>query len=247
MLYGNAKRRQMARSLLPSTRRRAAADNLDRIRRGGRRRLRQELADLTGKGGAAASRWTDASFDWAASPQREIKEAVWERRAYDKVGSFQRWAVAVTLRVDPADRLDAVRGLLPPNLIGRHALSHIEFLDHFCGHLPSRYWAYRTPARSHPRARFERELHRVLNEGELATFNAHMKRMSWRGFGDRDTKPVCRTLAGVHDVEAFLDDCFNVSYVLGRREWGRPVSPSLEHLQVWEMAKASHTSIGNLR
>lgn len=61
---------------------------------------------------------------------------VWDRRTYDKVAPFERWAVAVTAHLEPSDRLDAMREVVPPGLMGRHALSHIDFLDHFSGHLP---------------------------------------------------------------------------------------------------------------
>ena len=90
MLYGKAKRRQMARSLLPSTRRATVAHDLDRLRRGGRRHVRQQLGGLTGEVEAVADRWTDSAFHWEAWPGEEIKEAMWERRGHDKLGPFLR-------------------------------------------------------------------------------------------------------------------------------------------------------------
>lgn len=131
MLYGDAKRRQMVRSLLPSTARRGAAEDLALIRRRGRRQVAQHLLGLTGSAPAVVERWDDGVFDARSWPQREIKEAIWDRRAHDKVAPFQRWAVAFTASLDPPDRLVAMWGVVPPGLMGRHAVSHIDFLDHF--------------------------------------------------------------------------------------------------------------------
>lgn len=139
MLYGIAKRRQMARSLLPSTARREAARDLACVRRRNRRQIAEHLRVLNGPTAVVAEQWDDATFDGRAWPQREIKEVVWDRRDYDKVAPFQRWAVAVTAHLAPPARLDAMREVLPPGLMARHALSHIDFLDHFSGHLPPRY------------------------------------------------------------------------------------------------------------
>ena len=234
MLYGNAKRRQMARSLLPSTARREAARDLARVRRRGRRQLADDLRFLSGPAAVVAERWDDATFDGRAWPQREIKEAVWDRRAYDKVGPFERWAVAVTAHLEPPDRLDAMRGLVPPGLMGRHALSHIDFLDHFSGHLPPRYRdrPAAKPARSGPD--YGAELRRVLAEGRLGEFNRWMKRPE---FAKADAEPACRTLAGQHDIEAFLDDCFDIAKPFTGRY--RPVQPRpwLDGVRSWCSAR----------
>lgn len=233
MLYGKAKRRQMERSLLPSTARRGAARDLARVRRRGRRQLGEDLRLLSGLAPVVAERWDDASFDGRAWPQREIKEAVWDRRAHDKVGPFERWAVAVTAHLEPPDRLDAMRKNVPPGLMGRHALAHIDFLDHFSGHLPSRYWS-RPPARpARPGPDYEAELRRVLDEGRLGEFNRWMKRPE---FAKASAEPACRTLAGHHDIDAFLDDCFDGAKPFTRRYRPLRARPWLDGLRSWSTA-----------
>ena len=233
MLYGKAKRRQMARSLLPSTRRATAARDLAGLRRGGRRRIRQQLGGLTGEADPVAARWTDSAFDWRAWPEEEIKEAMWARRGHDKLGPFLRWAVEVTRHTEPEERLNALRRLLPPNTIGRHALQHAGFLDHFSGHrdlIPA-------PWRYEPRPEFERELRRVIAEGELGLFNSHMKRFLPRSPRGDEPEARARTLAGAHDLDAFLEDCLEVAYNVrhppGTYSLMIRESPRMEPLEAW--------------
>jgi hypothetical protein len=232
MLYGNAKRRQMARSLLPSTARRGAAEDLAGIRRAGRRQVAQHLHGLSGPAARVADRWDDAAFDGRRWPQRRIKEAVWDRRAHDKVGSFQRWAVAVTAHLDAPDRLDAMRRIVPSGLMGRHALSHVDFLDHFSGHLPPRYWSsHRPPGTAASGPDYEAELREVLAEGRLAELNRWMKRPQ---FADPGRELPFRTLAGEHDVKAFLDDCSHSAGECASGRYRRPAPrPWLDGLHCW--------------
>ena len=239
MLYGNAKRRQMARSLLPSTRRAAAARDLEGFRRAGRRQVRQETARLTGDADVVAACWTDSSFDWGAWPDEEIKEAMWARRGYDKLGSFLRWAVHVTRHTDPEERLNALGRMLPANTIGRHALDHAGFLDHFSGHRDCG-WA---PSPYEPRADFEAELRRVIADGELGLFNAHMKRPVPRTPRSPEPEEPPRTLAGAHDLDAFLEDCLKVSYNVrhppGTYSLTIKESPSMAPLEAWMALRSS--------
>lgn len=248
MLYGDPKRRQMARSILPSTARRASAARSAGIRRRSRRRTGQQLRSLIAAPGAcaAAEASDDARFDALAWPQHQIKDAVWERRLNDKVAPLQRWAVAFTRDLPSEGRLDAVRAVLPNDLIGRHAISHIDFLDHFTGHLVQR----RRPATvASPRPgpdQLRAEFRRLLAAGVLGAFNAHMKRYPCLVDGEHWHENPCRTLAGAHDVEAFIADC----YTHRRREpaplggrWVYHRRPWLAGLHAWAssgLTRGSH-------
>ena len=53
------------------------------------------------------------------------------RRNADKLGPLFRWAKATTCDLPVEDRLAAVERLFDDNLIGRHALSHLEWDEHF--------------------------------------------------------------------------------------------------------------------
>lgn len=203
MLYGTAKRREMARSLLPSTARKTSAARLAGIRRRARRNTRQQLRSLITPGGpGTVGDAYDTPVDLRAWPQREIRDAVWERRLYDKVAPFQRWAVATTRHLPAESRLHAVWAIVPHNLIGRHALSHVDHLEHFKGHLPERE-RYTTRKASRPSAdQLRTEVRRVLAAGELGAFNAHMKSYPCLVDGEHWHRNPCRTLAGAHDVDA---------------------------------------------
>jgi len=240
VLYGESKRRQMARSILPSTSRREARKDLGRLRRRSRRRSHQELGSLTVCADVpeVLRAWEDAGFDPRRWDQRSIKEVVWERRLWDKVAPFLRWAEAITAHLPAADRIDAMRAILPANLVGWHAVSHLQQLEHFSGHLDHLNIRYR-PA-PHPeapgRAELHRELRRVVAAGEMGAFNRHMKRFPCGPDGEHWHTNPCRTLAGAHDLDALLSDC----YLHRRREadraawvWSRPPRPWLAGLHAW--------------
>lgn len=135
MLYGPEKARDIARSILPSTRRRSAREDAARLKRNTRRHNRQSLHTW--------ARYDDP-YDYEGhiydydepSPCHAywgtIKDVMWDRRNGDKLGAFQRWAPAVTKHLPNGEaRYMAVKKVLPDNLIGRHALSHIEHLEEF--------------------------------------------------------------------------------------------------------------------
>ncbi|TNE86584.1 MAG: hypothetical protein EP330_22885 [Deltaproteobacteria bacterium] len=123
MLYEEEKRREMARSILPSTSR-SAAKNKARIRRANRRKTRQAL-----------KQWLRDELpervDLRAEDRHLTRWVVQSRRGADKVNPFIRWATAVTAGLPVEDRLSAVRGMLPRGLIGEHALSHLAWTEHF--------------------------------------------------------------------------------------------------------------------
>jgi hypothetical protein len=130
-VYGRAKPLEMARSVLPSTWRGQAARETARIRRRNRRAVVRDLRRYTGAADGARDRFHDEELDVTRYPYAEIKELVCERRDADKLGSFQRWAVEKTRHLPVEERLDAVRDVLPRNLIGRHAVSHLERMNEF--------------------------------------------------------------------------------------------------------------------
>ena len=223
MLYGTEKRRQMARSILPSTSRRAAAEELARVRRGHRRRINQELHHLAPPGCRVDDDLLghiDTGPDLKRYPTAEIREVMWERRGADKVNHFLRWAVVVSAHQPLEARLDHLRGLLPPGLIGRHALSHAEFHPDIG---TDRCWWW-PPRRPEPSRDERHQLASMLTEvleapGEHAAFNRAMK----RGSLGHDGVPLPpRLLLGLHDVEPFLDDV----YGSGARSATRRIEPS---------------------
>jgi hypothetical protein len=137
MLYGDEKVREIARSILPSTGRRSARINAANVKRRNRRITRQSLRDWATY--EDPYEFEGHIFDYgdsAAAGKKymcsDIKEVMWRRRDGDKFGAFFAWARATTAHMDdPVDRYNAVRRVLPDNLIGRHALGHLSGLDEF--------------------------------------------------------------------------------------------------------------------
>lgn len=122
----NDKPRDMARSVLPSTYRRRARADRAAVRSRERARLRAELHAVAG---FADPDDYDGDLTWVA--RRDLAELVADRRSGDKVGPLTRWA-ARTVEADPTlaaaplrERLDHFRPLLPPGIVGRHALFHL--------------------------------------------------------------------------------------------------------------------------
>lgn len=146
------KRRDICRSILPSTSRRAARTNASILKRQHRRHIRLALADWATyddyddyEGFVHEDTNRPITGGVGAYYGSTIKEIVWERRAHDKVSSLVRWVERIKddLPGETDDeKFEALRAMLPDNLIGRHALSHVDQLfDLNDGHT-SFWWRY---------------------------------------------------------------------------------------------------------
>jgi hypothetical protein len=144
-----AKERDMGRSVLPSTARRDARRTLASVRRKHRRAVAQDLAswrdtrpcacgDLDENWDCPGNRCDGVGPDY---PLSEHLEAVRERRGADKIGPLQRWAgerieglkaelgvVGPATAADAADLARCLRSVLPPGVIGWHAMGHLRWL-----------------------------------------------------------------------------------------------------------------------
>ena len=125
----NEKARDMARSVLPSTARKTARLTRASIHGRERARLRSALHDLRGHGDPDD---LDGDLTWIA--RRDIEEMVDDRRGADKVGPLLTWAERLVERnpalaaASPEDREVYFRKILPPGLIGNHAISHLRWV-----------------------------------------------------------------------------------------------------------------------
>lgn len=128
MFYGDEKRREMARSILPSTRRKSARDELREVKQRNRHQIRQALRKVLRHEEYEA----DDDVDLNYYPYEKISYIVSERRAADKLGHFEKWAIEITKDIeDPSTRLSYMRSILPQGLIGEHALSHLRSYEEF--------------------------------------------------------------------------------------------------------------------
>lgn len=124
-IYGDEKKLQMARSILPSKARGAARWRKAEIKRNNRRAINQKLHL------AARDHEFVEEEDLTEFPDAELISAMWDRRGRDKLNHFERWAVEITADLPKEDRLGYMRSILPKNLIGDHALLHLRFRDEF--------------------------------------------------------------------------------------------------------------------
>jgi hypothetical protein len=205
------KRRDMARSVLPSTHRRHSAVVLDRIRRHHRRTVRQQLGRLNGPLDPGVVDAFDLGDD-ERFPNHLIHERVLERRSYDKVAPLIRWAVASTRTIRREDRLSHMAALLPANVIGHHALSHLNFVDEIAVDRHDR-WHYPPVRQRHPlddRDTLCGLLRRLIEYGEHGTLNSLLKATG-----------SLRPVLDHHDVDAFVDHVLSSSliWIRERRSW----------------------------
>jgi len=212
MDYGDAKVKTMAESLLPSRRRKGAREDKQLAHRHHRRQVAERLGQL---------RWYDYD-DLVPSvthgDSRRINEIRWERRAADNTSAVERWAEALTKDVPKGARVAFMKRLLPDNLIGRHALTHLDFLDRDVDH--RRWRAEREQSRRRQVGELTEIVERLIGIGAHAEINIAIKRahraghtrsrydrsvgtrIEWEEQKDCCAKPVL--LAGSHDIDAFV-------------------------------------------
>lgn len=239
MIYGDEKVRTMLRSILPSTARKHAYFAKRQIARGNRRAVNNNLTKIRSYEDAVEDNFDydrPVDFGWS-----DMAEVVYERRNADKLAHFERWATVITDHIeDPIDRYNYIKALVPDNLIGRHALSHVEFIREFSVEYDhDRRFArrdYRTNAeRAADNAAFREERIRVVANGIynaiVAGYHTHINTIiknswvrthkvhiggNWKTpVYDYHVCPACatpRVCTGTSDIEAFV------------REWTNPSS-----------------------
>src|SRR4051794_40629383 len=150
-----------------------------------------------------------------------IQEMVWDRRAADKVAPLVRWA-RVTLEREPKlrdaapeDVIAYFASLLPDNLIGRHALQHIEWglgLErNDWRERAERRWAAQKAAAADERTRYRQAVFSLINAGQHGELNRVVRRVrrAQAARAESDDNPVDDSrlipyLDGAHDIDAFI-------------------------------------------
>jgi hypothetical protein len=234
MVYGEEKIRDMARSLLPSTRRKRARNTRGLLHRASRRTARLELTRL--------ERDPEA-FEDLPGPDggrsQEICYMVQDRRSADKVNPFVRWATATTRELPRESRLSHIQGLLPKGVIGEHALSHLKrakaFRDPRKDHW-RRAWLSRSPQIEWMDRGEQAELLRAV----LAAPGGHraFNRWLWAHHAASSNPwyqpELPRPLRGFHDVLSFLDEVGAYTrWYFGKRTW-QPRFPNSEPFEATE-------------
>ena len=198
--------KDMSRSVLPSTGRAFARDARRAIHK---RQRARELAAVT-----AYRRDADpeqVTPDVRGTHGRDITFLVWDRRSRDKVAPLIRWARA-TIAADPAlraasreEQVAHFARLMPPTLIGRHAVMHIEMALRWSAlHGPDSANRRAASGRADLVAETERQLRLILASGLHGTLNTELRRLAARQQVRPGAAPLPhRMLLGHHDVKAF--------------------------------------------
>jgi hypothetical protein len=197
-----AKQRDMSRSVLPSKGRIEAAKDLASVRRSVRRVGALRMARLVGLNPVQLLDELDA-MDFNQLERRQTRDVgfvVQDRRYADKVAPLMRWAVASTKNVRPEDRLSKLARSLPKNLIGAHAMLHLEIVEELNPIWPRPRWSFhRTVPDLGEGERLRSGLHVVLESGLHRDFNRLLA-------AHADGARICRPLEGSQDIEAFIDE-----------------------------------------
>jgi hypothetical protein len=213
----NQKMKDMAESVLPSPARRWARAERRQIHQRDRARVRAALYEW-----ATMVDPDDSEVDLRRDGTRAVREMVTERRSWDKTAPLTRWALARTER-DPErrhapvpDQVQVFRRAFPDNLIGRHALSHVElglkwaaFGRHRAVSVQSR-----TRGAEAENAACRADLAILLELGWHKQLNLEI-----RSLGERETgaptrsRPPRRLLLGSHDLDAFAQHAGQIEAV----------------------------------
>ncbi len=210
------KTKDMIESVLPSTARRQACERRRLIHK--RARARQAVA-------LAAVRATcdDTSVDFRDGRRRsELKWMVLDRRAADNVGALTRWAAAVVaadarLRDAPVHvQVAHFTAILPVDLIGRHAVQHIEWALTYLAQRST--WDGRRASSRNRAAKRQQALaealRQVIAQGRHRDFNNVLRRTYGEQSTPESPPAKIRFLLGAHDIDAFSAEMANLGWVL---------------------------------
>lgn len=221
------KSKNMQRSVLPSTRRKAAREERRSIHKRARARERDTLTE---------ARKTLDSAD--VDPDPDFREGrrkaathwmVLDRRAADKIGPLTHWAIR-TVEADTFLRNAALHeqvahfeSLLPTDLIGQHAVFHIALALEWEFHPDARRRFGGPPpglSREERRAQAVADAYRIIEVGRHRELNVALRRAYAAGppprrFGSPVSPPPVRLLRGLHDVDDFASEVSRVPWVCG--------------------------------
>jgi len=217
VVYGAAKRRDIARSVLPSTRQRAAR----RAKASAHRASRRSVAQRARSTDSQLSPVEDAGI--TRRERIDIRHIVQWRRRGDKLGPLLRWGRATTRMMPIDDRLPYLRGTFDDNLIGRHAISHLRWDPAVSGQA--------RPVRARPQPIITADdltetCGRLLADGQHGALNRAIK------LAAPDAQPY-RLLLGAHDVDTFVAHLLAHGIAQDPRWKRAPEPPEVVVVRAW--------------
>jgi hypothetical protein len=195
------KRRDIARSILPSKSPQSARHDLAAAKRRNRRAVRADLRTLR------VEAYDDTAVDVTRTADREINQIRRRRRYRDKLNHFEHWAVRVTREMPIEDRLGWLRSVLPSGLIGDHAMSHLRRIPELRAHEEWHFWTERSEVEAQREARQQARRRRLAADLRHALERPGGHRavnLALRSIEDDDDPPGLR-LHGVHDIGALVE------------------------------------------
>lgn len=208
----NEKQRDMLRSILPATNRRSVRFDAAVIKRQNRRATRMTLREWSTYDNAYDFEGhvydTDDPVTGGCGYSQTITELMWERRQRDNVSALVRWTERLCETkfkdMDEWDRKAHFKRMLPDNLIGRHAWSHIDHLfpdtDDF------NVFRFRGPYLTDKERRAQNKAAREAHIAEIADRLHEIIANGFHGGFNRDLDFETVPLAGLHDCERFATD-----------------------------------------
>ena len=201
------KRRDMARSILPS-KYRSPGRLVAKAKRANRRAISQELHSLTTDATRQRYEW-DELMDLRAYPDAEIQQLVRWRRNGDKILHFERWAIAITRDLPHEDRLSHMQSVLPDGLIGDHAMSHLRDLPELNPSPPQygrfsraemeRRRAVRMASAQERRRRLVAAIQAAIEDGQHRAINIELKQVA-----PAESEPLLIT--DPNRIDGFVDE-----------------------------------------
>lgn len=127
MYYGDEKRREMMRSILPSKAAKSAKEEKRLLNRKLRTRASSALRQIRDE-----EDWENSNFDFWDDGQEQRQWIISDRRGADKLAHFMRWAEHTAKDIPDGEKMGYIKGLLPgKGIIFDHACGHLEHLDGF--------------------------------------------------------------------------------------------------------------------
>lgn len=128
MIYGDEKIRDMARSILPSKYYRSARRCKKEFSKRKRQQVKEGLRKTLSNDNYEYPDNFDPNMDQVISNDR-LERIVRNRRDGDKVNPIQRWFRLKVQQINSEDeRYAYARSVLPNNLVGWHALTHLRWI-----------------------------------------------------------------------------------------------------------------------
>lgn len=199
--------KDMIESVLPSTARKSARDRRRLVHKQARARQRTALAAMKGS-------YDDAAVDFREGRRKsELHWMVLDRRGADNAGALTRWAVAI-VEADPKlrdaplhEQVAHFASILPADMIGQHAVQHIEWALMYVAERP--HWSERRARWAAQADQRKRDMVDALDRLLAAGLHGGLNRALRSVYAERvttDPEPVeARYLLGQHDVEAFAE------------------------------------------